>query len=103
MLTAKFQLLLSASEDKRLALHDVRAASKTSGAVTTFSGHSSWVLSTSLSSDGRAALSGYDNKSGSAPSKTDMNAGPPTAQSKYGTLVPGHVSPPSKSKTRYGV
>jgi len=55
------QLLLSASEDKRLILHDVRnsASGKPgSGAVASLSGHSSWVLSTDISPDGRLAVSG---------------------------------------------
>lgn len=51
-----FQLLLSASEDKRLVLHDVRTAP--GGAVAYFSGHSSWVLTADMSPDGRLALSG---------------------------------------------
>ena len=59
------QLLISASEDKRLILHDVRVSSSGksgSGAVATFSGHSSWVLSTDISPDGRLALSGSADK-----------------------------------------
>jgi len=55
------QLLLSASDDKRLVLHDVRTSSggkPGSGAVASLNGHSSWVLSASLSVDGRAAASG---------------------------------------------
>ncbi|PPR06106.1 hypothetical protein CVT26_005333 [Gymnopilus dilepis] len=54
-------LLLSASEDKRLVLHDVRSAP--GGAVASFSGHSSWVLSTDISPDGRLGLSGSADKS----------------------------------------
>jgi WD repeat-containing protein 61 len=53
---------MSASEDKRLILHDVRvtASGKSgSGAVASLAGHSSWVLSTAISPDGRLALSGY--------------------------------------------
>ncbi|KAH9482143.1 WD repeat-containing protein SL1-17 [Psilocybe cubensis] len=53
-------LLLSASEDKRLLLHDVRTAP--GGAVASFSGHSSWVLSTDISPDGRLGLSGSADK-----------------------------------------
>jgi len=56
------QLLLSASEDKRLILHDVRTSASGkpgSGAVASLSGHTSWVLSTDISPDGRLALSGY--------------------------------------------
>ncbi|THH14185.1 hypothetical protein EW146_g6122 [Bondarzewia mesenterica] len=60
------QLLLSASEDKRLILHDVRTSSSAgkpgSGAVASLSGHSSWVLSTDISPDGRLALSGSADK-----------------------------------------
>lgn len=55
------QLLLSASEDKRLTLHDVRyspSGKPGSGAVATLTGHSGWVLSTDISPDGRLALSG---------------------------------------------
>ncbi|KAJ3005750.1 hypothetical protein NUW54_g4203 [Trametes sanguinea] len=58
-------LLLSASEDKRLILHDVRVSPSGkpgSGAVATFSGHSSWVLSTDISLDGRLAVSGSADK-----------------------------------------
>lgn len=62
-LTTK-QLLLSGSEDKRLILHDVRVSASGkpgSGAVASLSGHSSWVLSTDISPDGRLALSGCDD------------------------------------------
>ncbi|KAK7435771.1 Ski complex subunit Rec14 [Stygiomarasmius scandens] len=56
-------LLLSASEDKRLVLHDVRASlGSGGGAVATFSGHSSWVLSVDISPDGRLGLSGSADK-----------------------------------------
>jgi WD repeat-containing protein 61 len=56
------QLLLSCSDDKRLALHDVRAghgggARQGSGAVASLSGHSSWVLNADISPDGRLAAS----------------------------------------------
>ncbi|KII94561.1 hypothetical protein PLICRDRAFT_33361 [Plicaturopsis crispa FD-325 SS-3] len=59
------QLLLSASEDKRLILHDVRSSASGkagSGVVASLSGHSSWVLSTDISPDGRLALSGSADK-----------------------------------------
>ncbi|GBE80187.1 WD40 repeat-like protein [Sparassis crispa] len=59
------QLLLTASEDKRLILHDVRVSPSGkpgSGAVATFAGHSSWVLSTDISPDGRLGLSGSADK-----------------------------------------
>lgn len=65
------QLLLSASDDKRLLLHDLRIPPPTSqgghprlgaGAVAAFSGHSSWVLSASLGSDGKLAASGSADK-----------------------------------------
>ncbi|KAF8632802.1 hypothetical protein AX15_001667 [Amanita polypyramis BW_CC] len=49
-------LLISASEDKRLVLHDVRGAA--GNVVTSFAGHSSWALSVDISPDGRLALSG---------------------------------------------
>ena len=55
------QVLISASEDKRLIVHDVRlspSGKPGSGAVATFSGHSSWVLSVDISPDSRFALSG---------------------------------------------
>ncbi|KAF9226933.1 WD40 repeat-like protein [Gyrodon lividus] len=60
------QLLLTASDDKRLILHDVRltASGKPgSGAVATLAGHSSWVLSTDISPDSRLAVSGSADKS----------------------------------------
>jgi WD repeat-containing protein 61 len=50
------QLLLSASEDKRLVLHDVRTSA--GGTVASFTGHASWVLSVDISQDGRLGLSG---------------------------------------------
>lgn len=56
------KLLMSGSDDKRLVLYDVRssqAGKPGGGPVATFSGHSSWVLSTAISPDGRLALSGY--------------------------------------------
>ncbi|KAG1896421.1 WD40-repeat-containing domain protein [Suillus fuscotomentosus] len=59
------QLLLTASDDKRLILHDVRSTPSGkpgSGAVATLTGHSSWVLSTSISPDGRLAASGSADK-----------------------------------------
>jgi len=59
------QLLLTASEDKRLILHDVRigASGKPgAGAVATLAGHSSWVLSTDISPDMRLAASGSADK-----------------------------------------
>lgn len=60
------QLLLSASEDTHLGLHDVRVSSGSgkpgSGVVATFAGHKSWVLSADLSADGRLGLSGYVSK-----------------------------------------
>ncbi|KAI0053797.1 WD repeat-containing protein 61 [Auriscalpium vulgare] len=59
------QLLLSASEDKRIILHDVRTSSSGkpgSGVVASLTGHSSWVLSTDISPDGRLALSGSADK-----------------------------------------
>ncbi|KAL1943896.1 hypothetical protein VTO73DRAFT_3714 [Trametes versicolor] len=63
--SADSNLLLSASEDKRLILHDVRVSASGkpgSGAVATLSGHSSWVLSTDISPDGRLAVSGSADK-----------------------------------------
>ncbi|KAG6848943.1 hypothetical protein H0H93_012585 [Arthromyces matolae] len=54
-------LLLSASDDKHLVLHDVR--SSPGGTVASFSGHSSWVLSVDISPDGRLGLSGSSDKS----------------------------------------
>jgi WD repeat-containing protein 61 len=59
-------LLLSASEDCHLGLHDVRISSPSSktgsGLVTTFTGHKSWALSSDISADGRLALSGSADK-----------------------------------------
>lgn len=59
-------LLLSASEDTHLGLHDVRVSSGSgkpgSGVVATFAGHKSWVLSADLSADGRLGLSGSADK-----------------------------------------
>ena len=58
------QLLISASEDKRLIMHDVRhspTGKPGSGAVATLSGHASWVLCADVSPDGRFVLSGYDD------------------------------------------
>lgn len=55
------QLLLSASDDKRLVLHDVRTSAggkPGSGAVASLNGHGSWVLGASIATDGRAAISG---------------------------------------------
>lgn len=63
--SADSQLLISASEDKRLILHDVRVSPSGkpgSGAVATFAGHTSWVLSADISPDGRLALSGSADK-----------------------------------------
>jgi len=64
--SADSQLLLSASDDKRLVLHDVRTASGSgrpgSGAVASLNGHSSWVLSASLSADGKLAASGSSDR-----------------------------------------
>ncbi|KAJ7129338.1 WD repeat-containing protein 61, partial [Mycena epipterygia] len=53
--SADSSLLLSASEDKRLVLHDVRTSS--GGTVASFTGHASWVLSVDISQDGRLGLS----------------------------------------------
>ncbi|QRV72938.1 hypothetical protein RhiJN_00952 [Ceratobasidium sp. AG-Ba] len=66
------QLLLSASDDKRLLLHDLRVPPPISqsghprlgaGAVAAFSGHSSWALCASLNADGKLAASGSADKS----------------------------------------
>lgn len=86
------QLLMSASEDKRLILHDVRTSSQSgkpgsgSGAVASFSGHSSWVLSTDISPDCRLALSGYASPLSPSPF-------PPLLQFEFGVDVGvGHRS-----------
>ncbi|KAL5507734.1 REC14 [Sanghuangporus vaninii] len=56
-------LLLSASDDRRLTLFDVREKGKGGGgAVAALVGHGSWVLSTAFSPDGRLALSGSADK-----------------------------------------
>ncbi|KAF9019358.1 WD repeat-containing protein 61 [Hymenopellis radicata] len=52
-------LLISASEDKRLVLHDVRGSG---GEIASFTGHSSWVLSVDISPDNRLGLSGSADK-----------------------------------------
>ncbi|KIY73293.1 WD repeat-containing protein 61 [Cylindrobasidium torrendii FP15055 ss-10] len=52
-------LLLGASEDKHLGLHDARA---NGGHVASFAGHSSWVLSVDISPDNRLGLSGSADK-----------------------------------------
>ncbi|KAJ7490260.1 WD repeat-containing protein 61 [Mycena galericulata] len=59
--SADSSLLLSASEDKRLVLHDVRTSA--GGTVASFTGHSSWALSVDISQDARLALSGSADKS----------------------------------------
>ncbi|KAJ7094450.1 WD repeat-containing protein 61 [Mycena belliarum] len=59
--SADSSLLLSASEDKRLVLHDVRTSA--GGTVASFTGHASWVLSVDISQDGRLGLSGSADKS----------------------------------------
>src|SRR5882724_8751650 len=58
LLTAR-QLLLSASDDKRLIMHDVRNPGKGGGGVASLTGHSSWVLSASVSPDARLVASGF--------------------------------------------
>ena len=58
--SADSQLLLSASDDRRLTLFDARIGPSGigGGAVASLTGHGSWVLSTAFSPDGRLALSG---------------------------------------------
>ncbi|KAG8782577.1 hypothetical protein FRC12_020637 [Ceratobasidium sp. 428] len=65
------QLLLSASDDKRLLLHDLRVPPPTSqaghprlgaGAVAALSGHSNWALCASLGADAKLAASGSADK-----------------------------------------
>ncbi|KAF8589632.1 WD repeat-containing protein 61 [Ramaria rubella] len=56
------QLLFSASDDKRLIMHDVRNAGKGGGAVASLTGHSSWVLSASVSPDAKLVASGSADK-----------------------------------------
>ncbi|KAI0690252.1 WD repeat-containing protein 61 [Cytidiella melzeri] len=62
------QLLISASEDKRLIMHDVRynasgsAGKPGSGAVATLTGHTSWALCADVSADGKYVLSGSSDK-----------------------------------------
>lgn len=52
-------LIMSASDDKRLVLHDSRTSSTSSGAVAHLTGHTQPILSVALSpGDGRLALSG---------------------------------------------
>ncbi|KAF8641284.1 hypothetical protein AX16_010063 [Volvariella volvacea WC 439] len=57
--SADSSLLLTASEDKHLVLHDVRSSG---GTVASFSGHSSWVLAVDISPDNRLGLSGSADK-----------------------------------------
>jgi len=61
--SADSQLLMSASDDKRLVLYDTRnssvsATNSSVGVVASLAGHSSWVLSVDISPDGRLAASG---------------------------------------------
>ncbi|GJJ15851.1 hypothetical protein Clacol_010129 [Clathrus columnatus] len=53
------QLLVSASDDKRLIIHDVRNAGKGGGTVASLTGHSSWVLNASISPDAGLIVSGW--------------------------------------------
>ncbi|KAG5651490.1 hypothetical protein H0H81_008490 [Sphagnurus paluster] len=65
-------LLLSASDDKRLVLHDVR--SSPGGTVASFTGHSSWVLSADISPDGRLGLSGNSSSADKSIKVWDIGA-----------------------------
>ncbi|KAF8484197.1 WD repeat-containing protein 61 [Gautieria morchelliformis] len=56
------QLLISASDDKRIIMHDVRNPGKGGGAVASLTGHSSWVLSASVSPDAKLVASGSADK-----------------------------------------
>ncbi|KAF5363611.1 hypothetical protein D9756_000118 [Leucocoprinus leucothites] len=58
--SADSSLLMSASEDRRLVLHDVRSAP--GGTVASFTGHTAWALSVDISPDGKLALSGSADK-----------------------------------------
>jgi len=58
--SADSSLLISASEDRRLVLYDVR--SPPGGTVASFTGHTSWALSVDISPDGKLALSGSADK-----------------------------------------
>lgn len=53
------QLLISASDDKRIIMHDVRNAGKGGGVVASLTGHASWVLSASISPDAKLVASGF--------------------------------------------
>lgn len=53
------QLLISASDDKRIIMHDVRNPGKGGGAVASLTGHSSWVLGVSVSPDAKLVASGF--------------------------------------------
>ncbi|KAI0034381.1 hypothetical protein K488DRAFT_84082 [Vararia minispora EC-137] len=57
------QMLISASEDKRLMVHDVRGGGTGSkGAVASLAGHTSWVLDADVAPDGRLVVSGSADK-----------------------------------------
>jgi len=61
-------LLVSGSDDRRLTVYDVRinsatGSNKPGGVVAHLTGHSSWVLSSSISHDSRYLLSGSSDKS----------------------------------------
>ncbi|THH08235.1 hypothetical protein EW145_g2850 [Phellinidium pouzarii] len=63
--SADGEQILSASDDRRLTLFDVRASPSGkpgAGAVAALVGHGSWVLSAAFSPDGRLALSGSADK-----------------------------------------
>lgn len=65
--SADSQLLMSASDDKRLVLYDTRnssvsATNSSVGVVASFTGHASWVLAVDMSPDGRLAASGSSDQ-----------------------------------------
>lgn len=53
---------MTASDDRRLVLHDLRSPTSSSSPVAQLTGHTSWVLSTSISQDSRLAISGSSDK-----------------------------------------
>ncbi|EKM79801.1 hypothetical protein AGABI1DRAFT_113083 [Agaricus bisporus var. burnettii JB137-S8] len=58
--SADSSLLMSASEDRRLVLHDIRSAP--GNTIASFTGHTAWALSVDIAPEGTLALSGSADK-----------------------------------------